>query len=65
MRAMFAEQPKDRKRFKHFILMLGLSETVDQLAMANSVCWHGDVLKKEDDHVLRSALGLEIEGQII
>ena len=36
--------------------MLGLEEAIDQLAMANSVRWHGDVLRREDGHVLRRAL---------
>ena len=40
--------------------MLGLSETIDQLAMANSVHWYGHVLKREDGYVLRRALGLEV-----
>ena len=31
---------------------------MDQLAMANSVCWYGHVLRKADSHVLRRALGL-------
>ena len=35
------------------MLMLGLNETIHQLAMANNVCWHGHVLRKEDGHVLR------------
>ena len=35
--------------------MLRLIEAIDQLAMANSVCVYG--------HVLRSALNFEIEGQ--
>ena len=33
--------------------MLGLSEAIDQLAMANSVHWYGDVLRREDGDVLR------------
>ena len=44
-------------------LMLSLSEPIDQLAMGSSVCWYGDVLRKEDDHVLRRALDFEVEGQ--
>ena len=36
---------------------------IDQLAMENSVTWHGNVLRREDGHVLRRALGLEAEGQ--
>ena len=45
------------------MFMLGLNETVDQLAMANSVRWYGHVLKREDGHVLRRALDFEVEGQ--
>ena len=36
--------------------MLGLNETMDQLAMASSVCWYGYVLRSEDGCVLRRAL---------
>ena len=61
VRAMYGVQLKDRKRSKDFILMLGLNETIDQLAMANSVHWYGDVLRREDDHVLRGALDFEIK----
>ena len=43
--------------------MLGLNETIDQLAMANSVHWLGHVLRREGGHVLRRALDLEVEGQ--
>ena len=42
---------------------MGLVETTDQLAMANSVCWYGHVLKKEDGHVLRKTLHFEVEGR--
>ena len=41
------------------MFMLGLNETVDQLAMTNSVLLGGHVLRREDGHVLRRALGLE------
>ena len=37
VRAMCVIQPKVRKRAKDMMLMLGLSETIDQLAIANSV----------------------------
>ena len=43
--------------------MLGLSETMDQLAMANSVYWHCHVLSREDGHVLRRALDFDVKGQ--
>ena len=43
--------------------MWGLNETADQMAMANSVCWYGHVLRREDGHVLRRTLDLEVEDQ--
>ena len=43
--------------------MLGLKETIDTLAMANSVCWHCHVLRRDDSHVLRRTLDFEVEGQ--
>ena len=45
------------------MLVLDLSESIDQLAMANSVNWNGHVLMKEDGDVLRRALDLEVEDQ--
>ena len=45
------------------MLMLGLNEIIDQLAMANSVRWYGHVLRREDGHVLRRALDFEVECQ--
>ena len=38
------------------MLVLGLSETIDQLAMANSVHWDGNVLRRKDGHALRKAI---------
>ena len=43
--------------------MLGLSKTIDQLIIANSVHWYGHVLRREDGHALRRALDFEVEGQ--
>ena len=43
--------------------MQRLKETIDQLAMANSVHWYIHVLRREDDHVIRRALDFEVEGQ--
>ena len=37
------------------MLMMCLNERIDQLAMANSVCWYG--------HVLRWALDYQADGQ--
>ena len=54
---------EDRRRSTDLMLMLGLSETMDQLATENSVRWYGHVLRRVDGHVLRCALGLEVKGQ--
>ena len=63
VRAMCGVLLKVSKRTTDLMFMLGLSETIDQLAMANSVRWHGHVLKREDGHVLRRALDFDVEGQ--
>ena len=55
LRAMCGVQLKDRKRSMDLMLMLGLNETIDLLAMANSVHWYG--------HILRMALDFEVEGE--
>ena len=44
-------------------VMLGLCETIDQLAMVSSVRWYGHVLRRVDGRVLRRALDFEVEGQ--
>ena len=63
VKAMLGVQPKDRKRSTDLMFMLGLNETIDQLAMANSDQWYGHVLRREEGHVLRRALDYEIEDQ--
>ena len=57
--AMCGVQLKVRDRSSDLMLI----ETIDQLAMANSVRWYGHVLRREDGHVLRRALDFEVEGQ--
>ena len=42
---------KFHKNHLDMMLMLGLIEAMDQLAMANTVSWCGHVLKREDRHV--------------
>ena len=44
--------------------MFGSNETIDKLAMANSVCrWYVHVLRREDGHALRRTLDFEVEGR--
>ena len=63
VRAMSGVQLIDRKRSVVLMFMLGLKETIDQLAMANSVRWFGHILRREDGHLLRRALDFEVDGQ--
>ena len=63
VRGMCGVQFKDRERSMDLMLMLGLNETTDHLAMASSVRWYGHVLRREDGHVLRSTIDLDVEGQ--
>ena len=39
-----------------FMFVLGFNDTMDQLALANSVRRYGHVLRREDGHVLGRAL---------
>ena len=43
--------------------MLGLIETIDQLAMASSFHWHDHLSRREHGHVLIRALDCVGEGQ--
>ena len=43
--------------------MLGLNETVVQMAKANGVRWYRHVLRRDDGHVLRKALEFEVKGK--
>ena len=43
--------------------MLGLKETVVQMAKANGVRLYGYMLKRDDGHVLRKALEFEVKGK--
>ena len=62
--AMYGALFIDRQRAKNLILMLCLNETMDHLAVSNSVHWYGHVLRREDCHVFRMALEFEVEGKV-
>ena len=57
------EHSSQIKKSKDFMLILGLNEKIDQLAMANSDDWYAHVLRRGDGHVLGRALNFEVEGQ--
>ena len=36
--------------------MVGLEKTIDQLAIDNSVCWYGNVLRNDKNNILRKVI---------
>ena len=53
----------EKKRTEDLMEMLGLKETVAQIAGANEVRWHGHVLRRNGGHVLRKVLEFEVKGK--
>ena len=45
------------------MLMLGLSDTIDQLDMVDIVCCYGHVMRRKDGHVLGKELDFLVEDQ--
>ena len=52
----------DKNSTKDLMRMLYLNETMDQLAKANSVRWHGHVLRKDKNILPRMVLDLNVKG---
>ena len=63
VRAMCGAKLMKKKRAKNLMEMLGLKETVVQMAKANGVRWYGHVLRRDDGHVLRKGLEFEVKGK--
>ena len=63
VRAMCSAKLMEKKRTEDLMEMLGLKETVVQMAMANGVRWYGHVLRRDDGHVLRKAVEFEVKGK--
>ena len=62
-RALFGGKLLEKKRTEELMEMLGLKETVVQMAEANGVRWYGHVLKRDDGHVLKKVLEFEVKGK--
>ena len=52
-----------QKKIYRLDVYVWLNESIDRLAMTNSVRWYGHVLRREDGHVLRRALDFEVDDQ--
>ena len=63
VRATCGQKAVDRNTTEEQMDMLGLNDTIDQLATANEIRWYGHVLRNDDDSVLRVALNLEVSGK--
>ena len=64
LRSMCAVKLVDRKNNEELMKMLGLEEILDKMAKINGVLWHGQVVRRDDDNVLKKALMLEVNGQL-
>ena len=62
MRAMCGVNMIEKTRSQELISLLGLKDTMNGLARASGVRWHGHVLKDNGD-VLRRALDFEVAGR--
>ena len=63
VRAKCGQKVVDRKTTEKQMDMLGLKGSINRLATANGVRWYGQVLRRDDDSVLRVALNLEVSGK--
>ncbi|XP_067034824.1 uncharacterized protein [Acropora muricata] len=63
VRTMCGAKLMERKRTGDLMEMLGLKETVVLMAKANGVRWYGNVLRRDDEHILRKALEFEVRGK--
>ena len=63
LRSMCAVKLVDRKINEELMKMLALEEILDIMAKINGELWHGQVVRRDDDNVLKKALMLEVNGQ--
>ena len=63
VRVMCGAKLMEKKRTEDLMEMLGLKETAVQMAKANGVRWYRHVLRRDDGHVLRKELEIEVRGK--
>ena len=62
IRAMCGVKLLDRRNSEKLMDMLSIKESLDRMAKASSVRWHGHVLRKEDENVIVMAVKFEVSG---
>ena len=65
IRAMCGVKLLDRRNSEELMDTLGIKESLDRMANASSIRWHGHVLRKEDENVIVKALkfGVVVEEE--
>ena len=61
--AMCGAKKMEKKRTEYLMEMLGLKDTVVQMAKANGVRWFVHVLRRDDGHILRKVLEFEVKSK--
>ena len=59
VRSMCGVKLVDRKKMKDLMEKLGLKET-NRMAKANGIRWYGQVIKRDDDNILKKAMMMEV-----
>ena len=60
MRAMCGVKLIEKRRSQELVSLLGLKDTLDGLARANGVRWHGHILRRDNGDALKRALDFEV-----
>ena len=58
VRSMCSVKLADGKNTEDVMKMLGLKETLDQMAQANGARWYGHVVRRDDESILKKAMML-------
>ena len=61
MRSMCGVKLMGKNLTKDLMQMLDLNKTIDHLTRANSVRWHGNVLRKDKNNLLRKAFDCKVK----
>ena len=60
IRAMCGVKLIEKRSGRELMNLVGLDKILDRLTKANTMRWHGHVLRRDNDGVLRRALDFEV-----